>query len=143
MPSADSRATRSWQPKILFSRPTPSGEGPAAFGWSGAYCVTERRTSSRWMGLNMTERRNDRQRISRRAALAGAALALGAATAATAVRQAAAQEKISQAVAKYQGMPKGNDHCEVCNNFQPPNACKFVQGNISLSGWCQLFAPKT
>jgi hypothetical protein len=84
------------------------------------------------MGLNMTERGNDRQRISRRAALA-----------ATAVRKAAAQEKISQAVAKYQGMPKGNDHCEVCNNFQPPNACKFVQGNISLSGWCQLFAPKT
>jgi hypothetical protein len=95
------------------------------------------------MELNMTERGNDRQRISRRAALTGTALALGAATAATVVRQAAAQEKISQAIATYQGKPNGHDHCEICDNFQPPNACKFVQGNITPSGWCQLFAPKT
>jgi hypothetical protein len=94
-------------------------------------------------GLSMTERRNDGQHISRRAALTGTALAVGAATAATVVRQAAAQQKISQALAKYQDMPNGNDHCEVCNNFQPPNACKFVQGEISPKGWCQLFSPKT
>ena len=66
-----------------------------------------------------------------------------AATAATLVQQAAAQQKISQALAKYQGMPKGDDHYEVCNNFQPPNACKFVQGKISPKGWCHLFSPKT
>jgi hypothetical protein len=95
------------------------------------------------MGLNMTEHRNDRQRISRRAALTGTAFALGATTAATVVRQAAAQQKISQALANYQGTPKGNDHCEVCTNFQSPNACKFVQGEISPKGWCQLFSPKS
>jgi len=95
------------------------------------------------MGSNMTERGNDRQRISRRAALAVTALALGAATAATVVRQAAAQEKISQAVASYQGKPNGNNHCELCANFQPPNACRFVQGEISPNGWCQLFSPKS
>jgi len=33
--------------------------------------------------------------------------------------------------------------CDGCVNFQPPNACKFVEGNISPSGWCQLFAAKT
>ena len=33
--------------------------------------------------------------------------------------------------------------CDGCVNFQPPKACKFVQGDISPSGWCQLFAPKT
>ena len=71
----------------------------------------------------MTERGHGRQRISRRAALTGTALALGA----TMVRQAAAQQKVSQALAKYQGMPEDDVHCEVCNNFQPPNACKFVQ----------------
>ena len=38
---------------------------------------------------------NDGQRISRRAALSGAALALGTAAIATAVSQAAAQQKIS------------------------------------------------
>jgi hypothetical protein len=91
----------------------------------------------------MTERENDRQRISRRAALSGTAFALGAATAATVVRNAAAQQKISPALANYQDMPKGDDHCEVCNNFQAPNACKFVQGEISPKGWCQLFSLKT
>ena len=91
----------------------------------------------------MTNGRNDCRRISRRAMLTGTALALGAAAAATAVSQAAAQEKLSQADAKYQGTPKGEQHCDGCVNFQPPNACKFVQGDISPSGWCQLFAPKT
>jgi len=59
------------------------------------------------------------------------------------VRQAAAQQKVSQALAKYQGTPKGDDHCEVCNYFQPPNAYKFVQGEISPNGWRHLFSPKT
>jgi hypothetical protein len=86
----------------------------------------------------MTERGNDRRRLSRRAALA-----LGAATATTVVRRAEAQAKISQTVAKYQATPNGNDHCEVCGNFQTPSACKFVQGEISPKGWCQLFSPAT
>jgi len=91
----------------------------------------------------MTNSGDDCQRISRRVALSGAALALGAAAIAKAVSQAAAQQKISQADAQYQGTPKGDQHCDGCVNFQPPNACKFVQGDISPSGWCQLFAPKT
>jgi len=86
---------------------------------------------------------NDCQRISRRVALTGTALALGAATAAIAVSQAAAQQKITQTDATYQAMPKGDQRCGRCVNFQPPNACKFVQGDISPSGWCQLFSPKT
>jgi hypothetical protein len=89
------------------------------------------------MGLTMMERGNDRQLISRRAALTGT-LALGAVV----VRPAAAQDKISKALATYQGMPNGNDHCGLCNNFQPPNTCKFVDGEISPNGWCQLFSPK-
>ena len=86
---------------------------------------------------------NDR-RMSRRAVLRSAALSLGAATAtATAVvSQTAAQQKISQAAAKYQTTPKGDQRCDVCVNFQPPNGCKFVQGEISSNGWCQLFVPK-
>ena len=91
----------------------------------------------------MTEHKNEPQRISRRAALGVTAFVLGAATAATGVRQASAQQKLSQALAKYQDMPNGDNHCEVCANFQPPNACKFVQGEISPKGWCQLFSPKS
>ena len=90
----------------------------------------------------MNNGRNDCQRISRRVLLTGTALALGTAAVA-AVSQAMAQVKISQAVANYQNTPKGDQRCDRCINFQPPNACKFVQGDISPSGWCQLFAPKT
>jgi hypothetical protein len=47
----------------------------------------------------------------------------------------------AQADAQYQNMPKADQHCEHYANFQVPNACKFVQGNISPNGWCQLFVP--
>ena len=90
----------------------------------------------------MNNDRKNYERISRRAALAGTALVLGAAAAATEVSQASAQQKISQADAKYQATPKDDQRCDGCVNFQPPNACKFVEGDISPSGWCQLFAPK-
>jgi hypothetical protein len=90
----------------------------------------------------MTERGTNPPRISRRAALTGTALALGAA-AATMVRPAAAQEKIGPTLAEYQATPKGDDRCALCSNFQAPNACKFVQGEISPTGWCQLYSPKT
>ncbi|MDR3467700.1 MAG: high potential iron sulfur protein [Xanthobacteraceae bacterium] len=86
---------------------------------------------------------DDCRRISRRAAVSGAALALGAAAIATAVPEAAAQQKISQADAQYQGTPKGGQHCDGCINFQSPKTCKFVQGDISPGGWCQLFTPKS
>jgi hypothetical protein len=82
------------------------------------------------------------RRMSRRAVLRSAALSLGAATATAVVSQTAAQQKISQADAKYQATPKGDLHCDGCVNFQPPNGCKFVQGEISPNGWCQLFVPK-
>ena len=63
--------------------------------------------------------------------------------AATVVSLTAAQQKLSQADAKYQTTPKGDQRCDGCVNFQPPNACKFVQGDISPNGWCQLFAAKS
>ncbi|HTI83405.1 MAG TPA: hypothetical protein VL614_23365 [Acetobacteraceae bacterium] len=65
------------------------------------------------------------------------ALALGAA-----VSQGAAQQKITQADASYQVTPKGDQRCAGCFNFQQPNACRFIQGTISPSGWCQLYAPR-
>ena len=90
----------------------------------------------------MDSSRNDWERISRRGLLSGTALALGAAATATVASQATAQEKLPQADAKYQATPKGDLHCDGCVNFQPPNGCKFVQGEISANGWCQLFVPK-
>ena len=74
--------------------------------------------------------------------LASAVLAFSAAATTAAISQAEAQQKISQEDAKYQGTPKGSQQCDGCINLQPPNACKFVEGDIKPSGWCQLFYPK-
>jgi len=86
---------------------------------------------------------NDCRRISRRVVLAGTTFTFGAVAASAAVSRALAQQKISQEVAKYQGSPNGDKRCDGCFNFQAPNGCRFVDGNISPSGWCQLFTPKT
>ena len=85
----------------------------------------------------------DAETISRRALLGGATLAVGAAaTIGASTRRAAAQQKVSQADAKYQDQPKGQQRCEICLNFQPPNVCQFVESPISPKGWCQYFAAK-
>jgi hypothetical protein len=86
---------------------------------------------------------SERRRVSRRVMLAGTTFALSAAAAAATASKAVAQQKISQTEAKYQGSPKGDRRCDGCVNFQAPNACKFVDGEISPSGWCQLFYPKS
>lgn len=91
----------------------------------------------------MSKSKNGSPYVTRRMALTGAALAIGVGATGTAVNHAGAQQKITQAAAKYQDMPKGQQSCAVCVNFQPPSACKFVQGTISPNGWCLLFAPKT
>ncbi len=84
----------------------------------------------------------DAETISRRALLGGAALAVGGATTIRTSRRAAAQQKVSQSDAKYQDQPKAQQRCEICLNFQPPNACQFVESPISPKGWCQYFAAK-
>ena len=91
----------------------------------------------------MTMFSNGRHGMTRRAAITRTALAIGAATASAAVRKAEAQQKITQAAAKYQGTPNGSNHCGICSSFQPPDACAFVQSPISQNGWCQLFTAKS
>jgi hypothetical protein len=65
---------------------------------------------------------------------AGAAAILGS----TANRAAA---KISQAAVAYQPQPNGDKRCDRCAQFQPPNACKIIDGTISPQGWCKVFVP--
>ena len=55
---------------------------------------------------------------------------------------ATAQAKVAQNTVSYQDKPKGPQWCDGCNNFQPPNACKMVDGEISPQGWCSLFTKK-
>jgi hypothetical protein len=78
--------------------------------------------------------------LPRRALVAGLAWAVAAAW--VTARPAAAQQKVSKQEAKYQDRPKGQQRCAICVNFQPPDQCRFVQGPISKTGWCQFFAAK-
>ena len=80
--------------------------------------------------------------ISRRGVFAHAAWTAAAAAAFLIGRQAAAQQKASKGEAKYQDQPKGQQRCDICVNFQPPDQCRFVDGKISRTGWCQFFAAR-
>ena len=57
--------------------------------------------------------------------------------------RAEAQDKIPQATVQYQKTPKDGQMCSICVNFDPPNACKIVQGTIDPNGWCIAFGPKS
>ena len=82
---------------------------------------------------------------SRRAALkAGLAVAGFATLAAATARRAAADDsnKVAKESVQYQDQPKDGNQCSGCVNFQAPNACVIVAGNISPNGWCLSYAPK-
>ena len=69
---------------------------------------------------------------------AGAAIVLGLGP-----RLADAQAKAAKNVVSYQEKPKGEQRCDGCSSFQPPNACKLVDGEINPQGWCSLFTKKS
>jgi len=55
---------------------------------------------------------------------------------------AAAVIKVSQKTVAYRDHPEGDKRCDKCVQFQPPDACKMVDGPISPNGYCQLFVLK-
>jgi High potential iron-sulfur protein len=57
-----------------------------------------------------------------------------------AMSRAGAREKMSQKEAQYQDSPKDIRMCATCTLFEPPKACKVVEGEISPNGWCKAFA---
>lgn len=85
---------------------------------------------------------NFRRPFSRRTLLAGTALIVAVTATQGLSRRTLADDKVSKDEAKYQDHPKGQQRCEICVNFQPPNRCRFVQGDISPKGWCQFFAAR-
>jgi hypothetical protein len=52
----------------------------------------------------------------------------------------AAEKKMSKQEAEYQDGPKDIRMCATCTLFEPPKACKVVEGEISPNGWCKAFA---
>ncbi|HEY1928914.1 MAG TPA: hypothetical protein VGG92_15735 [Caulobacteraceae bacterium] len=81
-----------------------------------------------------------RQLLGRAALAAGLA---GVASAGLSHRAVAAAVKLRPGDIGYQTSPKGNARCELCVNWQAPNACKVVSGEISPTGWCGLFVRKS
>jgi hypothetical protein len=76
-------------------------------------------------------------RLSRRSLLRGAVGATG--VLAATLNPALAQPKISKVAVNYQDHPDGDKRCDRCVQFQPPNACKMVEGTISPQGSCRIF----
>jgi hypothetical protein len=91
----------------------------------------------------MSGSNRDGNNISRRVMITGTAVAVGAAATGAAVTRASAQQKISQANAKYQEHPNGNQECDGCVQFVAPSSCKIVEGTINPKGWCQFFGAKS
>ncbi|HRP76718.1 MAG TPA: high-potential iron-sulfur protein [Rhodocyclaceae bacterium] len=53
----------------------------------------------------------------------------------------AAGGKLSQADARYQNSPNGDAMCGNCLHFvAESNTCRVVDGQVSPSGWCSLWA---
>ena len=78
-------------------------------------------------------------RPTRRAVLQGA---LAGAIVGVAVSVARAQDKAKQSLVQYQVKPKGDQECDKCLYWAPPDACKLVEGKIGPKAWCALYAPK-
>ena len=76
-------------------------------------------------------------RLSRRSLLGGTIGAVGILGGAP--NLAKAQPKISKVAVNYQDHPDGDKRCDRCVQFQPPDACKVVDGPISPQGSCRIF----
>lgn len=75
------------------------------------------------------------------AAVAAGGTALAVATLSVSANQARAA-KMSQAAAGYQTAAHGGQSCANCALFQAPSSCSVVDGTVSPSGWCKLYAKK-
>lgn len=81
--------------------------------------------------------------LSRRGLLQGVAgVAAGVAALGTSTGALAAKKQKSQADVAYQDLPHGNERCDNCEPFIPPNKCKTVAGTVSAQGWCNIYAAK-
>jgi hypothetical protein len=86
------------------------------------------------------EQEHGSARLSRRSLLCSAVGATG--VLAVTLNPALAQPKISKVAVNYQDHPDGDKRCDKCVQFQPPDACKMVEGTISPQGSCRIFMLK-
>jgi len=79
--------------------------------------------------------------LSRRSLLRNVGFAAGGvAILGTTVTANRAEAKPTQKLVGYQDTPKGEQRCDNCSQFQAPSSCKVVEGDVSPSGWCKVYA---
>jgi hypothetical protein len=83
--------------------------------------------------------RCEQLRLSRRALLVSVAASTSLLAGA---RSAEAAIKVPQGAVHYQPTPKDGQDCQHCYQFVAPNGCKFVDGDITPTGWCRLWVKK-
>jgi len=83
--------------------------------------------------------------LSRRRLLSGGVFlaAGGALLGASSANTARAASKMAQAAVNYRPKPQGRAQCDNCAQWAAPASCKIVDGAISPSGWCAVYAPKS
>jgi hypothetical protein len=85
----------------------------------------------------------DESKVTRRVFFRGAATLAGAALVAAVIPiRGARAAKLAKSDLQYQDTPKGDQHCDDCVYFQPPNACGLIEGEISPHGWCTAYNRK-
>jgi hypothetical protein len=88
---------------------------------------------------------SDDKRISRRNALKTGMTILAGSLATTAALADDDPDagKMAKSVVQYRYHHGPHDnHCAICANFLPPEACKLVAGKIDPNGYCTAFAAK-
>lgn len=114
----------------------------ARLGTTGGRCLLGawhgRSDSSAHKEFTMDDDKHGPSMARRDALRIGHALFLASAIGLT--KTAFAADKSNQKLVQYRPHPNNGARCGVCLNFQPPNACKAVAGEISPNGWCLLFA---
>ena len=84
--------------------------------------------------------RHNRNEATRRALLKRVAGALAVIALASRAGDALARRgKRSQRDVAYQDTPKGNQRCEICTAFLPPDQCRTVVGPVGRQGWCNIY----
>ncbi len=81
--------------------------------------------------------------VSRRSLLQAAAYAAGAVPILTVTANRAMAAKASQSSVAYRDTPNGDKTCANCALFQPPDACRNVEGKVSPQGWCRIWVKKS
>jgi High potential iron-sulfur protein len=79
---------------------------------------------------------------SRRALLRNVAVAAAGVAAFSAAMSDRAEAKVAQNLVGYQDQPHGAQQCSNCLQFEPPSACKVVDGTVSPTGWCKVYVKK-